>query len=83
MQEMNERIKRIAEESGAGWDDKYHWYVGNEQMKKIAELIIQECADFIEKTEKYTSSPKHIHLVSIETRKEQAKAIRQHFGIEE
>ena len=40
---MNERIRELAEESGAGWDDKYHWYVGNEQMKKFAELIVREC----------------------------------------
>ena len=40
---MNERIKELAEQSGAGWDDKYHWYVGNEQMKKFAELIVREC----------------------------------------
>ena len=40
---MNTRIRELAEESGAGWDDKYHWYVGNEQMKKFAELIVREC----------------------------------------
>ena len=42
---MNERIKELAEQAGFGWDDKYHWYVGNEQMKKFAELIVRECAD--------------------------------------
>ena len=40
---MNERIEKLAEQAGAGWDDKYHWYVSNEQMKKFAELIMKEC----------------------------------------
>ena len=36
-------IKELAEKSGLGWDDKYHWYVGNEQLKKYTELVIKEC----------------------------------------
>ena len=40
---MNNRIQELAEQVGFGWDDKYHWYVGNEQMKKFAELIVQDC----------------------------------------
>ena len=39
---MNERIQELAEQSGAGWDDKYHWYVGSETMQKFAELMIKE-----------------------------------------
>jgi len=39
---MNERIKELAEQSGAGWDNKYHWYVGSETMQKFAELMIKE-----------------------------------------
>jgi hypothetical protein len=46
---MNNKIKQCAEQAGAGWDDKYHWYVGNEQMKKFAELIVRECADIADK----------------------------------
>ena len=41
---MNQRIRELAEQVGAGWDDKYHWYVGSETMEKIAELIVRECA---------------------------------------
>ena len=41
---MTDRIQQLAEQSGALWDDKYHWYVGNEQMKQFAQLIVQECA---------------------------------------
>ncbi len=39
----NERIKQLAEQAGAGWDHKYHWYVGSETMQKFAELIVKEC----------------------------------------
>ena len=45
---MNQRIRELAEQVGAGWDDKYHWYVGSETMKKIAELIVRECAKIVE-----------------------------------
>ena len=45
---MNERIKELAEQSSIGWDEKYHWYVGSEQMKKFAELIIYECLSICE-----------------------------------
>lgn len=37
---MNAIVKRLAEQAECGWDDKYHWYVGNEQMKKFAQLIV-------------------------------------------
>ena len=40
---MDDQIKQLAEQAGAEWDDKYHWYVGNEQMKKFAQLIVREC----------------------------------------
>ena len=42
---MNERIKQLVEQSGAGWDDKYHWYVSSETMQKLGELIVLECAE--------------------------------------
>jgi|APGre2960657404_1045060.scaffolds.fasta_scaffold45699_2 hypothetical protein len=45
---MNTRIKQLAEQAGAGWDHKYHWYVGSETMQKFAELIVRECVDKIE-----------------------------------
>lgn len=40
---MNNRIQELAEQTGFGWDTKYHWYVGNEQLKRFAELIVQDC----------------------------------------
>ena len=45
---MNQRIQELATEAGAGWDDKYHWYVGSVAMEKFAELIVNECSDLFE-----------------------------------
>jgi hypothetical protein len=40
---MNERIEEIAHEQGIPWDNKYHWYVSNTDLKRFAELIVREC----------------------------------------
>ena len=77
VERMNERIRELAEESGAGWDDKYHWYVGNEQLKKFAELIVRECLDVL--------NPDNDHLTSMREeygRKMSIRLIEQHFGID-
>jgi hypothetical protein len=73
---MNQRIQELAEQSGAGWDDKYHWYVGNEQIKKFAEAIIRECADVCMKEidTGWVMAPKSPWM---------AKQILEHFGIEQ
>lgn len=69
---MNERIKELAEQAGFGWDDKYHWYVGNEQMKKFAELLVQECGVAL--------SPMLRDMIS---RGQAYELIKKHFGVEE
>lgn len=45
---MNELIKELAEQADIGWDDKYHWYVSNETMKKFAKLIVWECVESLD-----------------------------------
>ena len=76
---MNTRIRELAEQSGAGWDDKYHWYVGNEQMKKFAELIVQDCLLQIA-----IIGISHYDDIDVEwTVDEATKNIRDHFGVEE
>lgn len=68
---MNDQIKQLAEQAGAGWDDKYHWYVGNEQMKKFAELIVKECCQMMMDLEvKY---PANLTV----------REIKKHFGVED
>lgn len=69
---MNERIKALAEQSGVGWDDKYHWYVSNEQMKKFAELIINECLEWCDAYATIDGSARQIR-----------DAIKKDFGVEE
>jgi hypothetical protein len=67
---MNERIQELAEQSGAGWDHKYHWYVGSVVMERFAELIVQECAGV------------DLYWLSEQDRKAVAEKIKQHFGVE-
>ena len=74
---MNERIKELAKQAGAGWDDKYHWYVGSVTMEKFAELIVKECANHCDLLLD--------HKISSEWSRgthDCSKAIKKHFGVE-
>ena len=74
---MNERIKELADQAGAGWDDKYHWYVGSVAMEKFAELIVKECANHCDLLLD--------HKISSEWSRgthDCSKAIKKHFGVE-
>jgi hypothetical protein len=68
---MNDQIKQLAEQAGAGWDDKYHWYVGNEQMKKFAELIVRECMEWCDAHATIDGSAQQVR-----------NSIKNHFGVE-
>lgn len=72
---MNELIKQLAEESGAGWDNKYHWYVGHEQMKQFAELIVRECAKFLDENSGYDDANNAWHP--------EPEDLLKHFGMKE
>ena len=41
----NERVQQLAERAGIEWDDKYHWYVSNAEMRLFAQSVAKECAD--------------------------------------
>ncbi len=74
---MNERIKELAKQAGAGWDDKYHWYVGSVAMEKFTELIVKECAnqcDLLLDHKINSEWARGTHDCS--------KAIKKHFGVE-
>ena len=74
---MNQRIQELATEAGAGWDDKYHWYVGSETMRKFAELIVRECANHCDLLLD--------HKISSEWSRgthDCSKAIKKYFGVE-
>jgi hypothetical protein len=52
---MNERIKQLAIQAGFFYEDyKDIWYLEyhnescEEEMKKFAELIVKECADYVQ-----------------------------------
>ena len=76
---MNKRIRELAEQSGSGWDDKYHWYVGNEQMRKFAELIVRECVKVMYDNAIERKVPPDIK----QTPTHYAIAVLEHFGVEE
>jgi hypothetical protein len=76
---MNDQIKQLAEQAGAGWDDKYHWYVGNEQMKKFAQLIVRECVKIMYDNAIERKVPPDIN----QTPTHYAIAVLEHFGVEE
>ena len=75
---MNNRIQELAEQVGFGWDDKYHWYVGNEQMKKFAELIVQDCISQIAMIGVSNCDDPDV----VWTVDKAIQNIKQHFGIE-
>ena len=72
---MNERIKLLAEQAGISLSQKdfsYYWVESAEDMEKFAKLIVKECADWIKNTD---SDP--------DIGEEDAKALLEHFGVEE
>jgi len=41
----NEQVKLLADKAGIEWDDKYHWFVSNAEMRKFAQVVAAECVD--------------------------------------
>jgi hypothetical protein len=40
----NNKVKELATKADIGWDDKYHWYVSNAELRKFAQEVARECA---------------------------------------
>jgi len=40
----NTKVKELAIRADIGWDDKYHWYVSNAELRKFAQEVARECA---------------------------------------
>ena len=80
---MNERIKQLAEQAGVladfGEDIKVgRWGIGGsyQSMEKFAELIVKECANFVdshEQIDKYGEAQDIVY----------GKDLLEHFGVEE
>ena len=74
---MNERIGKLAVKAGAHWDHG-DWnmpsavYFSERDLEKFAEMIVRECAKWIKNTD---SDP--------DIGEEDAKALLEHFGVEE
>ena len=69
---MNERIRKIAEQT-IGANPKYAvaMIIASPELEKFAELLIVECADY---ANWYQANSRYTDI---------AKAIKQHFGVEE
>lgn len=70
---MNERIKKLAEQAGAGRRAGISGLVfRNNELEKFAELIVRECADFV-------SNDRQNDEYGIFV----ANRIKEHFGVKE
>ena len=84
---MNERIEAIAKEAGVladfGEDIKEGRYIisgSYQSMEKFAELIVRECAQAFESE---VDTWKQMDPYQGSIKRQGAKAIKQHFGVEE
>ena len=68
---MNERIKELAVQSGAGeWGDSV--IAATMDIEKFAELIVRECAEVVQEG-RWMVPP---------TQEQLARSIKRHFGVE-
>jgi hypothetical protein len=69
---MNERIKELIKQATTIEEHKWGVSYDNFDKEKFAELIVRECANWIENTD---SDP--------DIGADDAQALREHFGVEE
>jgi hypothetical protein len=79
---MNERIKELAIQAGFFYEDykdiwylEYHNETCEEEVKKFAELIVRECAKFLDENSGYDDSNNAWHP--------EPEDLLKHFGVEE
>jgi len=82
---MNERIRQLAEESGITDNNLSDGNMSHNDLKKFAELIVQECIEQVEPTQhhqvwaqSYLGGVDGLDLLS-----SKIKDIKKHFGVEE
>ena len=79
---MNERIRELAQQAGATVDKGTHpltgvvdgLFMGPNEVEKFAELIVRECAKFLDENSGYDYSMSAWHP--------EPEEMLQHFGIE-
>ncbi len=73
---MNERIRELAEEAGLNmWVNGNNEVEFSENEKRFAELIVKECAKFLDENSGYDESNNSWHP--------QPEDLLQHFGVQE
>jgi hypothetical protein len=96
---MNERIQELAEQAGLEFDDDLSlepepiYYTTQKDLKKFAELIVQECitqceqvatdANAMTKSKFVTDAGLVLHEGAWGGAKNCSEQIKQHFGVEE
>jgi myo-inositol catabolism protein IolC len=77
---MNERIKQLLNEATSGHEQEYDtlkWMtVSDKEMKKFAQLIVRECANFIDSHEQVDKYGFALDIVY-------GADLMKHFGVEE
>ena len=83
---MNERIEKLAEQASTHAEETVHYYMGQfdgltweakilkERDLKFAELIVRECINIVNR--------KDCSYHEVDTLRETAQLIKQHFGVE-
>jgi len=66
---MNEQIKELLNQAGIYQIDRFDAIDGSNQMEKLAQLIVQKCADI---GQQYADGNYEVY-----------NQIREHFGVEE
>ena len=75
---MNERIRELAINSGAAttlFDREGHYHIMSPELEKFAELIVRECAKFLEEKSGYDSANNAWHP--------EPEDLLKHFGVDE
>ena len=73
----NSQIKELAEKAGCEWDDKYHWYLSNAELRKFAQVIIEECVEIMKANERLP-----VGVLQAKSADIHSTVIRAHFGID-
>ena len=66
---MNERIKELLAKAGIYQPERFDGIDGSNQLEKFAELIVQECAELVDRV--------------ISDGGVDGRVVKEHFGVEE
>jgi predicted site-specific integrase-resolvase len=84
---MNERIKKLAEQCTTQYRDGHGGHIDQVDTEKFAELIVRECEVILSKESErlygLSSHGSDDYDICADKCRENIKAIKEHFGVEE